>query len=300
MLSGSIEVLTEQIGGGIPGLNKGTLDNWLMGMAQSNTGRAALKHLVNALGEGAEEFVSEIAGTYLAQMWNEDEPDFWQTLGDAFYAGLIGTLTSACMRVAGKLADLNNAHTVDTALNAMQNGDALSGEKLARAERAMQKLTGKAGSESPWNGAPAQEWVDTKSRYFDNYFPQVADLTGHTGDFSGIDTSNIIFLPTGDELSVLAKANADATAVPSTTTRPPLSSPPSSIRSICSHRARLRAPASSRRHISSAESRAPSAAFTVMRFTCSSRARVHSPFSPSASSVSALAFQARKVLSGTQ
>ena len=215
MLSGSIEVLTEQIGGGIPGLNKGALDDWLMGMARSNTGRAALKHLVNALGEGAEEFISEIAGTYLAQMWNSDEPDFWQTLGDAFYAGLIGTLTSACMSVPGDLAELNNAHTVDTALNAMRNGDALSGEQLARAERAMQKLIGEPDSESPWSRIPAREWKDAKSRYFDNYFPQMADLTGHTGELSGIDTSNIIFLPTGDELKALAKTNADANAVSS-------------------------------------------------------------------------------------
>ena len=215
MLSGNIEVLTEQIGGGIPGLNSGALDNWLMGMAQSNTGRAALKHLVNALGEGAEEFISEIAGAYLAQMWNGDEPDFWQTLGDAFYAGLIGTLTSACMSVPGDLAELNNAHTVDTALNVMQNGEALSGTQLADADRAMQRLTGKDGSESPWSRIPAREWEDAKSWYLNNYFPQMADLTGHTGELSGIDTSNIIFLPTGDELKALAKANADSNAVSS-------------------------------------------------------------------------------------
>ena len=172
MLSGSIEVLTEHIGGGIPGLNSDALDDWLMGMAQSNTGRAALKHLVNTLGEGAEEFISEIAGAYLAQMWNGDERDVLQTLGDtlpdAFYTGLIGTLTSACMSVPGDLAELNNAHTVDTALNAMQNGEALSGTQLADADRTMQRLTGKDGSESPWSRIPAREWEDTKSWYLNN------------------------------------------------------------------------------------------------------------------------------------
>lgn len=81
------------------GLNKGVLDDWLMGMAQSSTGRAALKYAVNALGEGAEEFLGEMADAYLAKMWNDDERGFGQTMGemlpDAFYKGLIGVLTES-------------------------------------------------------------------------------------------------------------------------------------------------------------------------------------------------------------
>ncbi|MBD5093022.1 MAG: hypothetical protein HDT26_01795, partial [Subdoligranulum sp.] len=218
MLSGSMEVLTEQLGGGIPGLNKGVLDDWLMGMAQSNTGRAALKHLVNTLGEGAEEFISAIADAYFAKMWNGDERGFWETMGDtlpdAFYEGFIGSLTSAMMSIPSDVAEMRNAHTVDTAINAMQNGEIISDTYLARADAAMQSLIGDAGTNSPWSRQPAANWADTKNKFFDGLFSPAANPTGNTVDLSGLDTSNLIMFPTGSDLEALAHTGADSNAIP--------------------------------------------------------------------------------------
>lgn len=103
MLSGSIKVAANQFKG-IPGLDEYTINNWLMGMVQSNTGRAALKHLVKTLGKGTKDFVIKIAEAYFAKMWNGDERSFGQiageTLPNAVYQELIGTLTNAMMNVS--------------------------------------------------------------------------------------------------------------------------------------------------------------------------------------------------------
>ena len=128
ILSGGVEAATERISAGIPGLNKtGLLDDVLSRVASSPTGRVAVKKLVDVLGEGAEEYISEIAGAYLARLWNGDERGAWQTFvetqPDALYAGLVGTLTSAVMNLPGEAYALARKNKPGAVPGAQQSGN---------------------------------------------------------------------------------------------------------------------------------------------------------------------------------
>ena len=128
ILSGGVEAATERISAGIPGLNKtGLLDDVLSRVASSPTGRGAVKKLVDVLGEGAEEYISEIAGAYLARLWNGDERGAWQTFvetqPDALYAGLVGTLTSAVMNLPGEAYALARKNKPGAVPDAQQSGN---------------------------------------------------------------------------------------------------------------------------------------------------------------------------------
>ncbi len=131
ILSGGVEAATERISAGIPGLNKtGLLDDVLSRVASSPTGRGAVKKLVDVLGEGAEEYISEIAGAYLAKLWNGDERGAWQTFvetqPDALYAGLVGTLTSAVMNLPGEAYTLARKNKTGAVPGAQQSGNSAS------------------------------------------------------------------------------------------------------------------------------------------------------------------------------
>ena len=128
ILSGGVEAATERISAGIPGLNKtGLLDDVLSRVASSPTGRGAVKKLVDVLGEGAEEYISEIAGAYLARLWNGDERGAWQTFvetqPDALYAGLVGTLTSAVMNLPGEAYTLARKNKTGAVPGAQHSGN---------------------------------------------------------------------------------------------------------------------------------------------------------------------------------
>ena len=130
ILSGGVEAATERISAGIPGLNKtGLLDDVLSRVASSPTGRGAVKKLVDVLGEGAEEYISEIAGAYLARLWNGDERGAWQTFvetqPDALYAGLVGTLTSAVMNLPGEAYTLARKNKTGAVPGAQQSGNSV-------------------------------------------------------------------------------------------------------------------------------------------------------------------------------
>ena len=130
ILSGGVEAATERISAGIPGLNKtGLLDDVLSRVASSPTGRGAVKKLVDVLGEGAEEYISEIAGAYLAKLWNGDERGAWQTFvetqPDALYAGLVGTLTSAVMNLPGEAYTLARKNKPGAVPGAQQSGNSV-------------------------------------------------------------------------------------------------------------------------------------------------------------------------------
>ncbi len=130
ILSGGVEAATERISAGIPGLNKtGLLDDVLSRVASSPAGRGAVKKLVDVLGEGAEEYISEIAGAYLAKLWNGDERGAWQTFvetqPDALYAGLVGTLTSAVMNLPGEAYALARKNKPGAVPDAQQSGNSV-------------------------------------------------------------------------------------------------------------------------------------------------------------------------------
>jgi len=98
----AVEVLTEKMFGGIPGLNIGSLDDAVENAIKKNVGsetaQRAILFLVDALGEGAEEFISEFADWGL-NYWlvGDDNRTLREVNKDAWYSAFIGALTSVTM-----------------------------------------------------------------------------------------------------------------------------------------------------------------------------------------------------------
>jgi len=98
----AVEVLTEKMFGGIPGLNVGSLDDAVENLIKKNIGSEAAQRavlfLADALGEGAEEFISEFADWGLNRwLVGDDKRTFQEVHKDAWYSALIGAMTSVAM-----------------------------------------------------------------------------------------------------------------------------------------------------------------------------------------------------------
>lgn len=108
---GGVEVLTEKMFGGIPGLGIGALDDAVENAIKRSVGneasQKALLFLIDALGEGVEEFTSEF-GDYFLNKWlvkNEDRT-IGQVGKDALYSFLVGALTSMAMQAPVQVAQM--------------------------------------------------------------------------------------------------------------------------------------------------------------------------------------------------
>lgn len=103
----AVEVLTEMMFDGIPGLRRNgenvldiskAVEKAVKNNVSSAAEQRAVMFLVNALGEGAEEFVSEIADWGLDKwLVGSDERTFKDVHKDAWYSALIGSLVSVAM-----------------------------------------------------------------------------------------------------------------------------------------------------------------------------------------------------------
>ena len=98
----AVDVLTEKMFGGIPGLNVGSLDDAIESVIKKNIGseaaQRAILFLMDALGEGAEEFISEFADWSLNKwLVGDDKRSFDEVQKDAWYSAFIGALTSVAM-----------------------------------------------------------------------------------------------------------------------------------------------------------------------------------------------------------
>lgn len=74
---------------------------------KTETGKAIAKRIVDIFGEGAEEYISEVAGEYLTDIYKNDKPNesisdyvnrFIDVQPAAFQAGFLGALTSGVMQ----------------------------------------------------------------------------------------------------------------------------------------------------------------------------------------------------------
>ena len=105
-LSGGVEIATEKMFDGIPGLRgeqyasiHNIVDGAVNKIFKTATGRRLANRAVNMLGEGLEEWTSDVAGSYISQLYQEDDRNFAQRMldPDAWYSFLIGSLMSAAM-----------------------------------------------------------------------------------------------------------------------------------------------------------------------------------------------------------
>lgn len=133
-LSGGVEIATEKMFDGIPGLHgeqyasiSNAVDKGINRLFKTATGRRLANRAVNMAGEGLEEYVSDVAGSYISQLYQEDDRSFAQRLADpdAWYSFLIGSLMSAAM--SGPVDAVNDslAQRTGKSVQAQQMTDAV-------------------------------------------------------------------------------------------------------------------------------------------------------------------------------
>ena len=133
-LSGGVEIATEKMFDGIPGLRGeqyASIHNIVNGAVnkifKTATGRRLANRAVNMMGEGLEEWTSDVAGSYISQLYQEDDRNFVQRMmdPDAWYSFLIGSLMSAAM--SGPVDAVNDslAQRTGKSVQAQQMTDAV-------------------------------------------------------------------------------------------------------------------------------------------------------------------------------
>lgn len=131
--SGAVEVATEKMFGGVPVFGEGWFDDvakpWIDKTIKSKAGRALMSYAQNALGEGFEEYVSEVAGEYLTDLYKAYDGDknaierFIEVQPDAMYSALVGALTGAAMSGPGAVYNLAHPDTNTTTQSTLDEAD---------------------------------------------------------------------------------------------------------------------------------------------------------------------------------
>lgn len=135
---GAVEVATEKMFDGLSGVfGKGAFDdvvkNTIRKTFKSEAAQKAVNYLVNAAGEGVEEFVSEL-GTRIANELtiNNDDRTVWQTFRDGGKSFLVGSLISGIMQAGGNVTQLIRT---DPAAAAQQVADSVIAEVKSGTEQ---------------------------------------------------------------------------------------------------------------------------------------------------------------------
>lgn len=161
-LSGAVEMATEKMFDGIPGMSEGNrfavsdaVEQGIDRFIKSETGQRVARKLADTLGEGAEEYVSEIAGSYIQQLYQEDERTFVQraTDPDTWYSFLVGSLTSGMMNAG--------AAAIGAATN---RGQQRAAETAVTAENGLDTALASGTQEALTQARPAAEWLTALTR----------------------------------------------------------------------------------------------------------------------------------------
>lgn len=115
--TGTTEYVLESLGGSIPGLGEGKLATLAKEFVEKNLsgpiGKQIVGLAVDALGEGAEEYLSSVIGEYLTDIYTDEKTKdnvltrFMNVQDEALYSALIGGLTGAVMNVPGTVRGFN-------------------------------------------------------------------------------------------------------------------------------------------------------------------------------------------------
>lgn len=161
-LSGAVEMATEKMFDGIPGMSEGNrfavsdaVEQGIDRFIKSESGQRVARKLADTLGEGAEEYVSEIAGSYIQQLYQEDERTFVQraTDPDTWYSFLVGSLTSGVMNAG--------AAAIGAATN---RGQQRTAETDVTTENGLDTALASGTQEALTQAHPAAEWLTALTR----------------------------------------------------------------------------------------------------------------------------------------
>lgn len=118
---GAIETGTEMISGGWAGAPKGmgwaskgvmdVVQDGVLKFAKTDLAKKVVSYGMEYLGEGFEEYLSEVLGNYANAIIGQDVKSFGEVQKDAFYSGLVGTFT-AMLSSAGQVATVKVAENV--------------------------------------------------------------------------------------------------------------------------------------------------------------------------------------------
>lgn len=121
LVMGAIEVGTEMISGGWAGAPKGmgwaskgvmdTVQEQVLKFAKTDLSKKVIDMGMEYLGEGFEEYMSEVLGNYANKIIDQDVKSFGEIQKDAFYAGLVGTFTAMFSQM-GQIATVKVAENI--------------------------------------------------------------------------------------------------------------------------------------------------------------------------------------------
>lgn len=157
-LSGAVEMATEKMFDGIPGMSQGNrfavsdaVEKGIQKYIKSATGQKVVGKLADVLGEGAEEYVSELAGSYIAQLYQEDNRTFLERASDpdTWYAFAVGSLTSGVMNAGA------------AAIGAAANRGQQRGDQEAQSNAGVDTALESGTQEGLTQEHPAEEWMAT-------------------------------------------------------------------------------------------------------------------------------------------
>ena len=103
---GTLEAVTEKLFDGMAGVfGKGSADEWLektvKNAVSTEAGQKAILSLADGLGEGLEEFISEVGDRVLNELFvDTDDRNFWETMDDATRSAFMGMVVSGVMQAA--------------------------------------------------------------------------------------------------------------------------------------------------------------------------------------------------------
>lgn len=124
LATGAAEYLLESLGGSIPGLGEGKFATLAKEFVEKNLkgpiGKQIVDLAIDALGEGAEEYLSSVIGEYLTDIYTDEKKKddvltrFMNVQDEALYSALIGGLTGAVMNVPRAVSSMKKKNQTAT------------------------------------------------------------------------------------------------------------------------------------------------------------------------------------------
>ena len=187
LTSGAIETATEKMFDVVGVLGRGVVGDAMSNLAgkifSGPRGKALLRYLINALGEGAEEVVSEYLDAFARGIYDEDQREkgfmekINETTPDALQSGLLGALSGGLLGLGSQIAEQRQ---ISRDINAQQAQNAARSSEQAR-DRA-NRITQYPNT---------MQQVQAAQYSTDEQVGQALEELGLRDDMVGIDPENI-------------------------------------------------------------------------------------------------------------
>lgn len=136
LANAATEIITEKLVGGIPALGAGYTDDFVKELTDKMFSNPKTRSIIekgfDIVGEGFEEYLSEIIGEFATDIYSNEKQDIdnFERLkniqGDALYSGLVGAATAGVLNAPSYISEATNNTNInevklDNELNALSN-----------------------------------------------------------------------------------------------------------------------------------------------------------------------------------